>query len=227
MLVLKRELMNIQHIADHVFPKGIRSRYTGYLSICRTYVTANNSINYNVLLFFVSNLKIVYYNNYQSSIIMPWTREEKYFASLIIWRQNHSKLRKQTFVESLNLTIIPWKPNLSSGRQISRHRTSKKPHQEVRKSQIWQGVDCRCPDNVDAVRDSVGKSPKKFFRRRSQELGLSCASLQRILKKYLQLYTYRIQINHKLLPADMEKRLVIYQWFENKIEEVPDFLEDV
>ena len=23
---------------------------------------------------------------------MPWTREEKYFASLLIWRQDHSKL---------------------------------------------------------------------------------------------------------------------------------------
>ena len=23
---------------------------------------------------------------------MPWTREEKYFAQLLIWRQNHSKL---------------------------------------------------------------------------------------------------------------------------------------
>ena len=30
-------------------------------------------------------------------------------------------------------------------------------------------------DNVDAVRDSVGRSPKKFLQRHSQELGLSRA----------------------------------------------------
>ena len=30
-----------------------------------------------------------YCNNYLSSIPMPWTREEKYFASQLIWKQNH------------------------------------------------------------------------------------------------------------------------------------------
>ena len=46
-------------------------------------MTANNSTNNNVVFFFVSDLKIVYDNNYQSSITMPWTREGKYFASRI------------------------------------------------------------------------------------------------------------------------------------------------
>ena len=58
--------------------------------------------------------------------------------------------------------------------------------------------------NVDAVRDSVKRSPKKSPRRRSQELILSRTSLQRILKKDLQLYPYRIQIKNKLKLADME-----------------------
>ena len=61
-----------------------------------------------------------------------------------------------------------------------------------------------CPNNVDSVRDSVGKSSKKSLRRRSQELSISRASLQRILKDELQLYPYRIQIKHKLTPADIE-----------------------
>ena len=63
----------------------------GYLNILGTNVTANNSTTNNVF-FFVSDLKIVYYNNYQFSNTMSWTIEEKYFASLLIWRQNHSKL---------------------------------------------------------------------------------------------------------------------------------------
>ena len=38
---------------------------------------------------------------------MPWTREEKYFASQRISRQNHCKLSKQNFPGSLTLTINP------------------------------------------------------------------------------------------------------------------------
>ena len=40
----------------------------------------------------------------------------------------------------------------------------------------WK-LTAKCPDNVDAVRDSVGRNPKKSFRRRSQELGFSYALL--------------------------------------------------
>ena len=36
----------------------------GCLNIYGTHVTANNSTNNNVVFFFVSDLKIVYYNNY-------------------------------------------------------------------------------------------------------------------------------------------------------------------
>ena len=36
----------------------------GCLNIQGTHVTANNSTNYNVMFFIVSDLKIVYYNNY-------------------------------------------------------------------------------------------------------------------------------------------------------------------
>ena len=53
---------------------------SGYHNIHGTHVTANNSPNNNVVLDFVSDLKIVYYNNYQSMIRMPWTREEKIFC---------------------------------------------------------------------------------------------------------------------------------------------------
>ena len=38
--------------------------YIGCVNIHGSHVTANNSNNYNVVFFFVSDLKIVYYNNY-------------------------------------------------------------------------------------------------------------------------------------------------------------------
>ena len=46
-------------------------------------MTANNCTNNNVF-FLVSDLKIVCYNNYQSSIKVPWTTEENYFASILL-----------------------------------------------------------------------------------------------------------------------------------------------
>ena len=44
--------------------KKITAYYIGYLNIHGTHVTAHNSTNNNIVFFFVSDLKIVYYNNY-------------------------------------------------------------------------------------------------------------------------------------------------------------------
>ena len=74
--------------------------YTGCFNIHGTHVITNNSTNNNVVLFFVSDLKRVYYNNYINLITMPLTREVKYFESLIA-RQNNSKMCKQNFTVSL------------------------------------------------------------------------------------------------------------------------------
>ena len=95
------------------------------------------------------------------------------------------------------------------------------------KSTSGRKLTARFPENVDAVRDSVGRSPKKSLRRCSQELGLSCSSVHRILKNDLQLYPYRIQIKQTLTQNDMAKRVEMCQWFESKIEENPDFLQNV
>ena len=56
-------------------------------------MTANNSTTTNNIVFcFVSDLKIVYYNNNFSLITMPWTRKEKIFFFSTFGRQDHSKL---------------------------------------------------------------------------------------------------------------------------------------
>ena len=36
-----------------------------------------------IMFFFVSDLKIVYYNNYEPLITMPWTREETFLVSTV------------------------------------------------------------------------------------------------------------------------------------------------
>ena len=68
-------------------------------------------------------------------------------------------------------------------------------------------------ENINPIRDSIGRSPRKSLRRSSQELGISRESIRRILVKNLQLYPYRIQTKHKLIQADMEKRVAICRWF--------------
>ena len=126
----------------------------------RTHVTANKSSNNNVEFYFVSDLRIVHYNNYKSTITIQWTRAEKYFVSLI-WRQHHSKQCNQNFAGTLTILyrkarVIIWYTNFK--------QQAKNPRSQLT---------ARCPDNVDVVRDSIGTSPKKSLRRRSQELGLS------------------------------------------------------
>ena len=84
----------------------------------------------------------------------------------------------------------------------------------------------RSQENIDAIRDSIGRSPRKLLRRRSQELGINRESIRRILVKDLQLYPSKIQIKHKLTQTDMEKRVAICRWFCGKGDENPDFLND-
>jgi len=75
--------------------------------------------------------------------------------------------------------------------------------------------------------DSVVHSRSKSVRRRSQELGINRESVQRILIANLHMYRCRIQIKQKLTPDDMRKRVVMWQWFCDKIDAVPDFLDNV
>ena len=43
----------------------------------------------------------------------------------------------------------------------------------------------------------------------------------------LHLYPYRIQIKQKLTSDDMRKQVILCQWFCDKIDDVPDFLDNV
>ena len=85
----------------------------------------------------------------------------------------------------------------------------------------------RTPHNVAAVRDSVVHSPRKSVRRRSQELGINREPVRRIYIADLNMQPYRIQIKQKLTPDDMRKRVIMCQWFCDKIDTVPDFLDNV
>jgi len=54
---------------------------------------------------------------------------------------------------------------------------------DCRKEKAGAPIAARSPANVDRIRVSVQQSPKKSLRRRSQELGISITSLQRMFKE--------------------------------------------
>lgn len=85
----------------------------------------------------------------------------------------------------------------------------------------------RTQANIDAVRTSVGRSPQKSLRRRSQQLRVPRESLMRALISDLHLHPYKIQIKQTLTDQDKAKRVEMCEWFSDAIEENPDFLGDV
>jgi len=95
----------------------------------------------------------------------------------------------------------------------------------LRDSYSGRTVSARTQRSIDAVRDSVGLSPKTSLRRRRRLLGISRESLRRVLKEDLHLYPYQIQIKQKVTKGDMEKRVTMCEWFCDTIEANPDFLD--
>ena len=62
-------------------------------------------------------------------------------------------------------------------------------------------------ENVNRVRVSIEESPRRSTRHRSQSLGVSRRSLQKILTRHLKLHPYKIMLVQKLLPTDNVQRL--------------------
>ena len=161
---------------------------------------------------------------------MPWTTEEKTFIVEAYFRLNSINAAQSQFKKRFQCRECPahsliysWVHKFRSHGTVN-NLNRKDPD---RQSHSGRPKSSRSPHNVAAVRESVVRSPSKSVRRRSQELGIARESVRRILITDLQLYPYRIQIKQKLTPDDMKKRVTMCQWFCDKIDHVPDFLDDV
>ena len=180
------------------------------------------------MFFFVSDLKIANYNNYQSSITMLWTGEENIFCITTYLETKSFRTVQAKFRRKFNYNNYPQKSQIYHlVHKFQATGLVNNLNKKVENPRSGRKLTARCPDYVDVVRDSVGRYQKKSLWRRFQELSLSHVSLQRILKKDLKLYLYRIQIKHELTSADMKRRSVMCWLFENNIEEDPDFLDDI
>lgn len=159
---------------------------------------------------------------------MPFTKEEKIFCVMKKIETKSYKLTIAKFRGQYNKNKTPTKTDIYRWiKKFEANGTINDMRQKPPAVTVGSKPTARSPENIAVVRDSVGRSPKKSLRRRSQELGISKSSLQRILIKDLQLYPYRIQVKQKLTDADKEKRVIMCNWFSDKIEEEPDFLNDV
>ena len=104
------------HVTVNIRRLNIHGRHLianiGRLSIHGGHVTANNSTNNNVMFFFVSYLKIVYSNKYQSLITMPWTREENIFCITTYLERKSFKTVLGKFCRKFNFDNYPQKSQI-------------------------------------------------------------------------------------------------------------------
>ena len=159
---------------------------------------------------------------------MAWKLEEKIFCVTTYIETKSYKTVQTRFRRKFNFNTSPGKSQIFLWhRNFQIYGTVNKRSKKLENPSSGRKLSARSADNVEASRVSVGQSLKKSIRRRSSELGISQSSLHRILTQDLHLYPYRIQIKHKLTATDMQKRVEMCHWFQNRIEGDPDFLNHV
>jgi len=161
---------------------------------------------------------------------MPWTSEQNIFIVEAYFRQKSIHAAQLQFKEwfgccefHVHSMIYRWANKFRTHgtvHNLNREDTNRQSHSGRPKSS-------RTPHNVAAVRDSVVRCHSKSVCRRSHELGINWESVRRFLIADFHMYPYRIQIKQKLTPDNMWKRVIMRQWFCDKIDAVPDCLDNV
>ena len=86
---------------------------------------------------------------------MAWKRKETYFAFLLIWKQNYSKLYERNLAVSLTLTIISRKIKFIVRHKFSATESVNNLDKKAENPRSGRKLIVRCPDNEDALRDFV------------------------------------------------------------------------
>ncbi|PSN41601.1 hypothetical protein C0J52_17604, partial [Blattella germanica] len=82
----------------------------------------------------------------------------------------------------------------------------------------------RTPQNIDVVRESVLRSPRRSIRKQSAAVGMSRESVRRILRLDLKFHPYKLQIVQELKENDYQLRLGFCQEMITKINNDDEFL---
>lgn len=79
-------------------------------------------------------------------------------------------------------------------------------------------------EDVAAVQGALIDSPKKSLRKVSQQIDMPYASVQKIARKVLHLFPYKISVIQELKSHDCEQRMIFCDWLIAVNEDDPSFL---
>ncbi|GFT35320.1 DUF4817 domain-containing protein [Trichonephila clavipes] len=77
---------------------------------------------------------------------------------------------------------------------------------------------------MEAIASSEAASETSNAREAARRLGLPPSSVRNILRRILQLYRYKLQSCHELLPADTTQREAFAKWAFSKMEQDPTWV---
>ena len=107
---------------------------------------------------------------------MPWTKEEKIFCVTTYLKIKSFKTVQAKFCWKFNFNnysqksqVYCWVHKFQATGSVSN------PNKKAKNPRSGRKLTGRCPGDVDAVRDSVGRSLKKSLQRCSLEFNLSHA----------------------------------------------------
>ena len=161
---------------------------------------------------------------------MPWTTEQCMFIVEIYFRQKSIHTTQLQFKKQFWCREFPVHSMIY--RWVNKFRTHRTVHNLSRKDTNRQSHSGRLklsttPHNDAAVRDSCRPQPKQVCVSAQSgawnQLGIRAENLI----ADLHMYPCRIQIKQKLTPDKMRKRVITHQWLYDKIDAVPDFLDNV
>lgn len=98
---------------------------------------------------------------------------------------------------------------------------------DLHKGQSGRRRSSRCQENIETVRESIIRSPRKSIRRLSQETGIPKTSVNRILRSDLNAFPYKIQSQKELTQQQKAKRLDFARWFSGRLENDAEFLQKI
>ena len=77
---------------------------------------------------------------------------------------------------------------------------------DVKKKKPGLQRTARSPQNIEAVRQSILRSPRRSARKHASALGLSARSVRRILHEELKFHPYKLVVAQELIPRDFDAR---------------------
>lgn len=160
---------------------------------------------------------------------MPWTIQERvYFVEKYLQTGSFAKANS-AYRRDYGVRKFPSKSMVQFWVRKFRKGSLENKKRKTEAGEIKSGrrKDVRSRDNIERVSQSVGQSPKTSVRRRGQELGINRESVRRILVQDLNLHPYRISIRQTLSDRDIEQRVTMANWFKQRVENEPDFLDNI